>query len=206
MYIGSTDIHGLHHLDLRSGRQQRRRGDGRATAPSIDVVISATTGACSVTDDGRGIPVDTHLTQHRPGGPSVVTDDAPCRREVRRSKSYRVLGRPPRRRRLRRERALRSSRGGDAAATAANYFAALRAGVPAADLADRGPDRRPHGTMVTFHPDADHLREIMSSSFDIADAAAARARLPRTGASRSRSTDERATRKASEFPVTRAAS
>ena len=71
MYIGSTGERGLHHLvyevvdnsvdEALAGRCDR-----------IDVVIQKD-GAVSVTDNGRGIPVDLHPVEKRPAVEVVLT-------------------------------------------------------------------------------------------------------------------------------------
>ena len=58
MYIGSTDIEGLHSL---AGYCRR-----------IEVILHGD-GSCSIEDDGRGIPVTTHPTEGRPACEVVMT-------------------------------------------------------------------------------------------------------------------------------------
>ena len=71
MYIGSTDIHGLHHLIYEVvDNSVDEAMAGYCT--EIDVTI-AKGGAVTVIDNGRGIPVDMHPTQHRPAAEVVMT-------------------------------------------------------------------------------------------------------------------------------------
>jgi DNA gyrase subunit B len=71
MYIGSTDIHGLHHLIYEVvDNSVDEAMAGYCTG--ISVVISEDK-VVSVKDNGRGIPVDMHPTQHRPAAEVVLT-------------------------------------------------------------------------------------------------------------------------------------
>jgi DNA gyrase subunit B len=71
MYIGSTDIHGLHHLIYEvvdNSVDEAMAG----FCDSIEVVIGED-NVVTVTDNGRGIPVDMHPTQKRPAVEVVLT-------------------------------------------------------------------------------------------------------------------------------------
>ncbi len=71
MYIGSSDIHGLHHLIYEVVDNSVDEAMG-GFCSEISVVIEPD-NAVTVTDDGRGIPVDIHPTQHRPAVEVVMT-------------------------------------------------------------------------------------------------------------------------------------
>ncbi len=71
MYIGSTDIHGVHHLIYEvvdNSVDEAMAGH----CSDIEVVIHEDLHV-SVEDNGRGIPVDMHPTQHRPAVEVVMT-------------------------------------------------------------------------------------------------------------------------------------
>ncbi len=71
MYIGGTDADGLHHLVweiLDNGVDEAMNGH----ASHIGVTLSRS-GAISVRDDGRGIPVDIHEPSGRPAIEVILT-------------------------------------------------------------------------------------------------------------------------------------
>jgi len=71
MYIGSTDIHGLHHMIyevIDNSIDEAMAGH----CSKIEIVISKE-GHVTVSDDGRGIPVDMHPTQKKPAVEVVMT-------------------------------------------------------------------------------------------------------------------------------------
>ncbi len=71
MYIGDTGAHGLHHLvwEVVSNSVDEAMAD---YCDRIEVCINAD-GSLTVTDNGRGIPVDMHPTENRPALEVVMT-------------------------------------------------------------------------------------------------------------------------------------
>jgi len=71
MYIGDTSVRGLHHLVYEvvdNSVDEALAG----YCQNIEVNINEN-GSCSVTDDGRGIPVDMHEKEKRPAVEVVLT-------------------------------------------------------------------------------------------------------------------------------------
>ncbi|MBN1163351.1 MAG: DNA topoisomerase (ATP-hydrolyzing) subunit B [Candidatus Krumholzibacteriota bacterium] len=71
MYIGSTDIHGLHHMIYEvvdNSIDEAMAG----FCDKVEIVIQKE-GFVTVTDNGRGIPVDIHPTQKKPAVEVVMT-------------------------------------------------------------------------------------------------------------------------------------
>jgi DNA gyrase subunit B/topoisomerase-4 subunit B len=72
MYIGSTDIHGLHHLVweiVDNSVDEAING----FASFIEVVLHADGTSVTVRDNGRGIPVDLHPEEKRPAVEVILT-------------------------------------------------------------------------------------------------------------------------------------
>jgi DNA gyrase subunit B len=157
MYIGSTDIHGLHHLIYEVVDNSIDEAMvGYCT--EIDVVIRED-GSVSVTDNGRGIPVDVHPTQHRPAVEVVMTtlhaggkfDD----QTYKFSGGLHGVG-------VSVVNALSEYLEVEIYRDGRCYFQRYERGVPACDLQNRG-SAEGVGTKVTFRPDLSIFGEIKYS-------------------------------------------
>jgi DNA gyrase subunit B len=71
MYIGSTDLHGLHHMIYEVVDNSIDEAMG-GYCDLIDITI-VRDGSVIVIDNGRGIPVDLHPTQKKPAVEVVMT-------------------------------------------------------------------------------------------------------------------------------------
>ncbi len=71
MYIGSTDLHGLHHMIYEVVDNSIDEAMG-GHCDRIDISLMED-GSVTVVDNGRGIPVDLHPTQKKPAVEVVMT-------------------------------------------------------------------------------------------------------------------------------------
>jgi DNA gyrase subunit B len=154
MYIGSTDIHGLHHLIYEVvDNSVDEAMAGYCT--DIEIIIHDNL-TVSVEDNGRGIPVDMHPTQHRPALEVVMTVLHAGGKFDR--DSYKVSG---------------GLHGVGVSVVnglsewlqvevhrdGKRYTQKYERGVPATDVVDLGTtDRR--GTIVSFMPDAEIFEKV----------------------------------------------
>ncbi len=162
MYIGSTDIHGLHHMIYEvvdNSIDEAMAGH----CDRIDITINAD-ASVTVIDNGRGIPVDIHPTQKRPAVEVVLTTlHAGGKFD---HKSYKVSG------------GLHGV--GVSVVNALSewleveiwrdgmaYGQRYKRGAPEADLtvAQQKGKKEERGTRVTFYPDGD-IFSTMDYSFD----------------------------------------
>ena len=154
MYIGSTDIHGLHHLlyeVVDNSVDEALAG----YCTEIEAIIHED-NHISVEDNGRGIPVDMHPTQHRPAVEVVMTTLHAGGKFDR--DSYKVSG---------------GLHGVGVSVVnglsewleveihrdGKRYTQRFERGVPFGDLQELGSTER-RGTIVTFFPDAEIFEKI----------------------------------------------
>jgi DNA gyrase subunit B len=154
MYIGSTDIRGLHHLIYEvvdNSVDEAMAG----YCDSIEVIIGED-NVVSISDNGRGIPVDMHPTQHKPAVEVVLTTlHAGGKFD---HKAYKVSGG------LHGVgvsvvNALTEFLEVEICRDGKKYFQKYERGVPVSGLLDKGPADNT-GTKIAFLPDAEIFGEL----------------------------------------------
>ncbi|HEU5057977.1 MAG TPA: ATP-binding protein, partial [Kofleriaceae bacterium] len=149
MYVGSTDVHGLHHLIFELvDNAVDESAAGFCTEISVRLHAD---GACTVEDDGRGIPVDIHPQARRPACEVVLTALHAGAKFERRSYATSAglhgVG-------LSCVNALSERLLLDVWRDGHHHRQEFFRGVPAGDLERVGESAR-HGTRIRFRPDPD---------------------------------------------------
>lgn len=161
MYIGSTDLAGLHHLVYEL--VDNAIDESHAGHCSRITVVLEKDGSCAVEDDGRGIPVDTHPSEGRPACEVVLTTLHAGGKFKRQSYQYTAgihgVG-------LSCLNALSLSLLLEIWRDGAYYRQPYAFGRVAGELTEVGPsDRR--GTRITFLPDPRIFGEEITFSYEI---------------------------------------
>ena len=154
MYIGSTDQRGLHHLIyeiLDNAVDEAMAG----FCTRVDLLLDAD-GTITISDDGRGIPVDTHPDTGKSALETVMTTlHAGGKFE---SAAYKVTG------------GLHGVGGSvvnglseflraEVHRQGSSYYQEYAQGLPVTELLQIGPTPR-HGTIISFRPDPEIFPEI----------------------------------------------
>ena len=150
MYIGGVDGKGLHHLVweiVDNAVDEYLNG----YADAITVTLHKNGDAITVTDNGRGIPVD-HAPQVQAAGPGADPDHAALRSQVRRRGQLHPLPAACTASALRWSTPCRRSWSRPSAATASSGSRPSSAASRPASLEKLGPFRG-HGTTIYFEPD-----------------------------------------------------
>lgn len=160
MYIGSTGPQGLHHLVYEvvdNSVDEALAG----YCDNIEVILH-TNGACSVEDNGRGIPVDMHPTEKMSAAQVVLTKLHAGGKFDKDSYKYsgglHGVG-------ISVVNALSIDLKLEIYKDGKIYKQAYSQGTPLAPLKESGSTKK-HGTKVTFIPDPEIFQETTEFSFD----------------------------------------
>ncbi|HSW76643.1 MAG TPA: DNA topoisomerase (ATP-hydrolyzing) subunit B [Candidatus Saccharimonadales bacterium] len=164
MYIGSTGPQGLHHLVYEvvdNSVDEALAG----YCNNIEVILH-TNGACSVEDNGRGIPVDIHPTEKVSAAQVVLTKLHAGGKFDKDSYKYsgglHGVG-------ISVVNALSKNLELEIYKNGKIYTQSYKKGHPVAPLKEAGTTTK-HGTKVTFIPDEEIFQETTEFSFDVLSA------------------------------------
>lgn len=161
MYIGSTGYDGVHHL-LKEIADNCVDEAIAGYGTLVDIVLQAD-GGCRITDDGRGIPVDTHPKTGKStletvltilhaggkfggGGYKVSSGLHGVGSSVVNALSVRFIAEVVKNGQL--------------------YRLEFERGVPMTELKKLGKTDRPTGTSITFYPDPTIFKETVEFDYD----------------------------------------
>lgn len=161
MYIGSTGYDGLHHLVKEIADNcvdEAIAGYGTM----VDIVLMAD-GGCRVTDDGRGIPVDTHPKTGRSTLETVLTILHAGGKfgggGYKVSSGLHGVGSSV-------VNALSTKLVAEVVHDGYLYSLEFAIGAPQGDLKKIGRTDRPRGTTITFYPDTSIFKETVEFDYE----------------------------------------
>ncbi len=161
MYIGSTGYDGVHHLIKEIADNcvdEAIAGYGTM----VDIVLQAD-GGCRVTDDGRGIPVDTHPKTGRSTLETVLTVLHAGGKfgggGYKVSSGLHGVG-------LSVVNALSTKLIAEVVHDGYLYMLEFATGVPQGDIRKVGKTDRPRGTTITFYPDTTIFKETIEFDYE----------------------------------------
>lgn len=161
MYIGGTGIEGLHHL-LKEIADNCIDEAIAGYATFVEVKLLAD-GGVTVTDDGRGIPVDIHPKTGKSTLETVLTVLHAGGKfgggGYKVSSGLHGVGSSV-------VNALSTKFIAEVVKDGELYRIEFEKGVPLADLKKVGKTDRPHGTSITFYPDPTIFKESVSIDYD----------------------------------------
>lgn len=161
MYIGSTGYDGVHHLIKEIADNcvdEAIAGFGTM----VDIVLMAD-GGCRVTDDGRGIPVDTHPKTGKSTLETVLTILHAGGKfgggGYKVSSGLHGVGSSV-------VNALSTKLVAEVVHDGQLYSLEFAIGVPQGDLKKVGKTDRPRGTTITFYPDPSIFKETIEFDYE----------------------------------------